>query len=66
MVYTYADGVAALKAGKEINYEGAVGSDDFNQYHNVFSDYDAIQFDASGTVHTILTLTQDQLAKLSA
>ena len=64
-VYTYADGVAALKAGKKIDYEGAVGADDFNQYHNIFSDYDAVQFDTSGNLHTVLTLTQAQLAQIA-
>jgi len=65
MCYTYATCVALLTSGTKINYEGAVGSDDFNQYHNIFSDYDAIQFDASGNVHTVLTITQSQLAQMA-
>ncbi|MDQ2742974.1 MAG: ABC transporter substrate-binding protein [Chloroflexota bacterium] len=32
---TYASCVSLLKKGKKINYEGASGPDDFNQYHNV-------------------------------
>jgi len=31
-VYTYADGIKALRAGKEINYEGMAGTQDWNKY----------------------------------
>lgn len=31
-VYTYAEGIKALRAGKEINYEGLAGTQDFNKY----------------------------------
>lgn len=31
-VYTYAEGIKALRAGKEINYEGMAGTQDFNKY----------------------------------
>lgn len=48
-VYTYAQGVAALKAGKRINYQGASGSDDFDPYHNVQAAWEVVQWDASGT-----------------
>jgi len=34
VVHSYADGVAALKAGKTIDYVGATGLIVFNQYHN--------------------------------
>jgi branched-chain amino acid transport system substrate-binding protein len=34
-VISFADGVAALKAGKAINYEGASGSLDFDEHGNV-------------------------------
>jgi len=33
-VYSYAEGVAALHAGKKIDYVGATGLIVFNQYHN--------------------------------
>jgi branched-chain amino acid transport system substrate-binding protein len=35
VVRTFAEGVAALKAGKDINYEGVTGPCDFDQYGNV-------------------------------
>ncbi|MBW1978342.1 MAG: ABC transporter substrate-binding protein [Deltaproteobacteria bacterium] len=31
-VYTYAEGIKALRAGKDINYEGIAGTQDFNKY----------------------------------
>lgn len=31
-VYNYADGIKALRAGKEINYEGLAGTQDWNKY----------------------------------
>lgn len=34
-VISFTEGVAALEAGEEINYEGASGSIDFNEYGNV-------------------------------
>jgi len=37
--YTYESCVALIKAGKKINYEGATGPEDFNQYHNTFSGF---------------------------
>ncbi|MDQ2805115.1 MAG: ABC transporter substrate-binding protein [Pseudomonadota bacterium] len=37
-VYSYADGVAALKAGKAIQFIGASGEIKFNRYHNAFGD----------------------------
>ncbi len=61
-VYTYADGVKALKAGKKINYEGASGSCDYNQYHNVAGSWDIVQFDTSGNLHTVYTVPEAQIA----
>jgi len=61
-VYTYADGVAALKAGKKINYEGASGSDDYNQFHNVAGAWDVVNFDASGNLQTVYFVPEAQIA----
>ena len=46
--YTYADCVTLLNQGKKINYEGATGPEDFNQYHNVFGDWNIAQFTPDG------------------
>lgn len=43
----YAACVRLIKQGKKINYEGASGNDDFNQYHNVFSGFQMLGFDSS-------------------
>ncbi len=61
-VYTYAQGVKELNAGKSINYQGASGNENFNKYHNVFSDFTVVQFDTSGNMHTIDTVTASQVA----
>ena len=50
----YASCVKLLQAGKKINYEGATGPNDFNQYHNVFGPWDIAQFDATGTSTNVL------------
>ncbi len=44
---TYADCVRLIKKGKDINYQGASGNDDFNKYHNVFSGFQMVGFDSS-------------------
>ncbi|OJU06961.1 MAG: hypothetical protein BGN83_21430 [Rhizobium sp. 63-7] len=41
-VFSYADGVRELKAGKDIDYEGASGPIDFNEYGNVVSRYSEV------------------------
>ena len=50
VVYTYAQGVAALKAGKQIQYIGASGPITFDKYHNSFGDQAMQKVTASGTV----------------
>ncbi|MCX7614943.1 MAG: ABC transporter substrate-binding protein [Clostridiales bacterium] len=42
-VYTFAEGVAEIKKGNKINYEGASGSCDFNKYGNVRGAYTEFQ-----------------------
>ena len=44
---TYASCVSLIKAGKKINYNGAGGNEDFNKYHNVFSGFQMVGFDAN-------------------
>jgi hypothetical protein len=48
VVNSYASGLAALKAGKQIHYEGVGGTIHFNAYHNSPGDFSASGFDASG------------------
>jgi ABC-type branched-subunit amino acid transport system substrate-binding protein len=46
--YTYAACLALIKAGTKMNYEGASGPLDYNQYHNVFGPYAAFQQSLAG------------------
>ncbi|HEY7975136.1 MAG TPA: ABC transporter substrate-binding protein [Ktedonobacterales bacterium] len=66
VVTTYKDGVAALKAGKSINFNGASGSDDYNQYRNVAGSWDIVQWDTTGTtLNTVFTVSEAQIASWS-
>ena len=47
-VYDYKTALADLKAGKKINYDGASGNMDYNQFHNVFGPYAAFQQSLAG------------------
>lgn len=62
--YTYASCYALLKKGTKINYQGASGPEDFNKYHNVFSDFTVVQFDTSGNTHVIDTVKASQVASV--
>src|SRR5487761_523445 len=46
--YTYSTCLALIKAGTKINFEGASGPLDYNQYHNVFGPYAAFQQSLAG------------------
>jgi ABC-type branched-subunit amino acid transport system substrate-binding protein len=46
-VYTFAQGKAALAAGKKIEYIGAVGPVAFNQWHNSYGNQVAVSFPTS-------------------
>jgi ABC-type branched-subunit amino acid transport system substrate-binding protein len=61
-ITSYKYGVAALQAGKKTRYIGASGPYDYNDQHNVFGDFDAVQADAtSGKLQTIMTLSAADL-----
>jgi ABC-type branched-subunit amino acid transport system substrate-binding protein len=52
-----------LAAGTKINYEGASGSLDYNQYHNVFGPYGAWRVDLKGNEQQVHLLSAAALAK---
>jgi ABC-type branched-subunit amino acid transport system substrate-binding protein len=60
--YTYATCVTLLKAGTKINYEGASGSLDYNQYNNTFGPYGAFQSTAAGVEQQVYVMTATALA----
>jgi hypothetical protein len=66
VVYTYAQGLALLKQGQKINYEGAAGSEDFNSHHNIFSTFNVTGFTATGASRTVQVISQQDLATLAA
>jgi ABC-type branched-subunit amino acid transport system substrate-binding protein len=66
IVNTYADGVAALKAGKAIRFEGAAGENNFDQYNNSQSGYLLVGFDATGGEVAVGKLTPAQTATIIA
>ncbi|GAC1441979.1 MAG: ABC transporter substrate-binding protein [Mycobacteriales bacterium] len=59
---TYADCLTMLKAGTKINYEGASGSLDYNQYNNTFGPYGAFVSDDKGNEQQVATLSAADLA----
>jgi ABC-type branched-subunit amino acid transport system substrate-binding protein len=68
LVATYPQGVADLKAGKKINYEGASGPTDYNKFHNVYGPFDVVQATLSGNplTKTLYTFSAKQLQCMTA
>jgi ABC-type branched-subunit amino acid transport system substrate-binding protein len=60
--YTYASCLKLLKAGTKINYEGASGSLDYNQYNNTFGPYGAFQSTTAGIEQQVYVMTASALA----
>ncbi|GAC1479133.1 MAG: ABC transporter substrate-binding protein [Candidatus Dormibacteria bacterium] len=61
--FTYASCQTMIKAGTKVNYEGASGDLNYNQYNNVFGPYGAFQVDASsGQENQVQVLTASDLA----
>jgi ABC-type branched-subunit amino acid transport system substrate-binding protein len=60
--YTYKTCLDLLKAGTKINYEGASGDLNYNNYHNVFGPYGAWQQTLAGQQQLVQTMTAAQLA----
>lgn len=64
VVYTYADGVAALKAHKQIQYIGAGGPIIFDQWHNSFGDQAMQRVTVGGTVLSSKTFSAAEIQHL--
>jgi branched-chain amino acid transport system substrate-binding protein len=60
--YTYASCLALLKAGTKINYQGASGDLDYNQYNNTFGPYGAFNASASGIEQQAYVMSAQALA----
>lgn len=61
--YEYASCKALLAKHTKINYQGASGDLDYNQYNNVFGPYGAFQVDLKGNEHQIAVLSAKALAQ---
>jgi branched-chain amino acid transport system substrate-binding protein len=61
VVYSYSAGVAALKAGKKIQYVGAGGPTIFNRWHNATGEYGVYQY-VNGNLKLAGTISAAQLA----
>lgn len=61
LVYSYAQGKAALAAGKRITYIGASGPFYYNQYHNVFGPFVVVKATSSGNYQTIYNISATAL-----
>jgi len=64
VVYTYAAGKAALRAGKQIQYVGAGGPIVFNFWHNSTGAFEAARY-VSGQPKIVGQVTAAQIAQLS-
>jgi ABC-type branched-subunit amino acid transport system substrate-binding protein len=63
-VHTYAEGLAALHAGKKIDYVGATGIIDFNQWHNSGGGFEIASYQSSGNLNLVDQISAAQLAPL--
>jgi len=66
VVNTYADGVAALKAGKSIRFVGAGGENTFDQYNNSVSGYIWVNYDNQGNEVKVGQMSPQQTEQISA
>ncbi len=66
IVNTYADGLAAINSGKKVQWVGAGGVTNYNQYNNSQQGYIIVKYDAQGNEVTIGTLTAAQTAAIIA
>lgn len=60
----YKDCVALLNSGKQIDYQGAGGDDNFNAHHNVFSGFSVVGFNSDLTNTTGTYVTPAQIASV--
>jgi ABC-type branched-subunit amino acid transport system substrate-binding protein len=63
-VHSYAEGLAALKAGKKIDYVGATGVIAFNQWHNSGGGFEIGAYDSQGNLNLVDQITAAQLVPL--
>jgi len=65
VVHSFAAGVAALHAGKKIDYVGAAGVIDFNRWHNSGGAFEIAAYQPSGDLVLVRSITAAQLVPLT-
>ena len=65
VVYSFAQGAAALKAGKAIRYEGPGGPTNFDGYHDSTGIFQVDTYSDNGNVNVVGNLTAAQLRALA-
>jgi branched-chain amino acid transport system substrate-binding protein len=65
VVYSFAQGAAALKAGKAIRYEGPGGPTNFDNFHDSPGLFQIDTYSADGTVNVVGNLSAAQLRAVS-
>jgi ABC-type branched-subunit amino acid transport system substrate-binding protein len=65
VVNTYKDGVAAIKAGKTIQFVGAGGMNSFDAFNNSVAGYIWVTYDNQGNEVKAGQMTPDQTAKIA-
>jgi len=65
VVYSFAQGLAALKAGKAIRYEGPGGPTSFDSFHDSTGIFQIDAYSAAGAVMVTGNITADQLRAVS-
>jgi ABC-type branched-subunit amino acid transport system substrate-binding protein len=64
---TYATCLTLLKAGKQIDYQGASGTMDFNSHNNTYGPFDVVASNKTGTGSvTVATISSQQLQQAVA
>ena len=66
VVTTYKDGLAAIKAGKSIQFVGAGGQNSFDAYNNSVSGYIWVTYDSQGNEVKAGQMTPQQTATIAA
>ena len=66
VVGNFADGAAALKAGKQIQYVGVLGQPAFDKYHNSAGEFDANKFNPDGSANEVGKISGAQVIQLLA
>jgi branched-chain amino acid transport system substrate-binding protein len=64
VVNSFAQGVAALKQGKQIRYQGPGGPTSFDAYHDSAGLFQVDNYSADGTVGVVANIPTDQLRAL--